>query len=525
MVALGYRVQEILSSDEAMRKSELEEFLFKLMTSKKNINSFLSALKKKREDLTNFFKRQEEKTESLYHSLEKIIQDERKKNLDKLRSNRDEVMSQLDTVEEAITIQFNELATMQGDIEKNIENIVRNIELEPFKAIINQYETRVNNTEQELENYKLQQMVVNKVPNLNHKAIEKLRTHINVLYCPIRLTTSIIKRGENSDDLSRKTSSTDEDPHKLEKSSIYISFENKEIFENAMNSADESTRKCTEALYQIVNGGSGDLINKLNTNGTLRLEDLKHPDTPLQDIMNKKTLKSPKDGKVVGCLSKTPQSRAAKNLTVRFQTEEPEKDKGDESNSPLKPLTDNYMDNKENIPPGKLPENGGVNSSFSTLKNTKKYITILDKINANQAQKGLYYSKLMKNNPLISPRYANTECDNSEAVDYLGFSKSAKIEERSQEESVSATVTGFNVKSPAREKSKMSSNQGTPVSQEQKFENPQKELKNYDDMVSFIENKINDEKRNPLQVNFQKTLFCSPNFRENSNKPYTPAML
>ena len=43
-----------------------------------------------------------------------------------------------------------------------------------------------------------------------------------------------------------------------------------------------------------------------------------------------------------------------------------------------------------------------------------------------------------------------------------------------------------------------------------------KEVKNYGDLVFFIENKINDEKQNPgQQNNYQKTLFCSPNFKDN----------
>ena len=41
------------------------------------------------------------------------------------------------------------------------------------------------------------------------------------------------------------------------------------------------------------------------------------------------------------------------------------------------------------------------------------------------------------------------------------------------------------------------------------------QVKNYENLVGFIEDKLNNEKSPSHHPNYQKTLFCSPTFKEN----------
>lgn len=45
-------------------------------------------------------------------------------------------------------------------------------------------------------------------------------------------------------------------------------------------------------------------------------------------------------------------------------------------------------------------------------------------------------------------------------------------------------------------------------------------MKNYENFINFIETKINDDP-NPVNNNnnYQKTLFCSPSFKDNAENP------
>ena len=182
-------------------------------------------------------------------------------------------------------------------------------------------------------------------------------------------------------------------------------------------------------------------------------------------------------------------------------------------------------------------ENFGVNNN----KSTKKYKNILDKINANQTMKNIYYSDMMKNQ-MASPRYSQFEDEHTYneplSVTKLDDINSDKvIPDSAYKAEQPGIINTNNGKSNGAggilndtnlmDINPLNSNGGldifipnittTPNAIEMKPENnPQKQVKNFGNFFPFLESKINDEKQNNISTSsYKKTLFCSPNFKDN----------
>ena len=61
--------------------------------------------------------------------------------------NTKEVFEQIEHIEEIGATFVSDLTNIQNDIEKNIVNIIKNIRIEPFKAILSKYGMKVNSVE------------------------------------------------------------------------------------------------------------------------------------------------------------------------------------------------------------------------------------------------------------------------------------------------------------------------------------------------------------------------------------------
>jgi hypothetical protein len=278
-----------LSSDEALRKSELEEFLIKLSDGKRNLHNFLSVLHRKKEDLAGFFNRQEEKIENIYTILGQIIEEEKKRKLDIIRQNRIDANAEMDAVENDMCLRLEDATKIQYDIDNNMQNIVRNVALEPFKVIISQYEIKLQQAEEAIENYKNQQLLIYKLPKFDDKIVEKMKGALLSFYNPIKLLTSVIKRSEFD---SNKKITPHSDIQVLDKGSIHISFENKEIFENAIEQS--SSRGVNDSRNELKAHLSA--INNAH-NTAIKIDDdavyPAHQGENFQEFQNRSTVKGP----------------------------------------------------------------------------------------------------------------------------------------------------------------------------------------------------------------------------------------
>lgn len=238
----GAKVKEISNSEEDLRRSEIEAFLIKLSHSRKHSTNIIESISLKKGDFIEFFNKQNEKAEAIAAVLQKAIQEELNQTKKGIEIQKTQIMLAMDSFEQQLRAGFKEVEEMQSDIERNFENILKHIELTPFKKIIDSYYSRLYSIDQHLETVRGQKLEVGKLPSVKSKSVHELKILVQNFFDLRGLKTSILKKMEGErEDESPRTSG--ESSRQTNKSSLGISFENKDILESANGSVFESYRE------------------------------------------------------------------------------------------------------------------------------------------------------------------------------------------------------------------------------------------------------------------------------------------
>ncbi|KRX07801.1 hypothetical protein PPERSA_07551 [Pseudocohnilembus persalinus] len=154
----GEQIQELLSNNEKFRKQKTDVFMQKLKKVYKDCENRIIRLDESQILAQNLFQTEIDKVLNLYLSLEKIMNDQKQiliknielKKFDCLKQIRKDQQNQKDHILEMQKFNF--------DIKKNYENIIREMENDPFNDIIRQYEYKIEHIQQqifELDNKKI----------------------------------------------------------------------------------------------------------------------------------------------------------------------------------------------------------------------------------------------------------------------------------------------------------------------------------------------------------------------------------
>jgi hypothetical protein len=126
---------------------------------------------------------------------------------------------------------------------------------------MSQYDSKVQQVEKSLENMKLESITVHKVPSISASIMEKMKSQFNILYSPVKLKTGIIRKTEPTE--GERTLSCESKKNFDKSNSVYISFENKQIFENAMSAmsiSELSTGRLAEKMKLEGSNSSNDTL-------------------------------------------------------------------------------------------------------------------------------------------------------------------------------------------------------------------------------------------------------------------------
>lgn len=235
----GTKIRKIIASEEELRKSEIEAFLIKLSHSRKSTEKVNDSICLKRRDFEQFFTKQTEKAEAIASVLEKMIKQELNHVKKCLDSQRSQLFEAIDSIEKQLNANLQEISDMQSDIERNLENILKNIELKPFQKIIGAYHERVQDLDQQVEMIRSQKIAVEKLPKYQSKQLQELKASIQALFARTEHQTSFLKKNEaenNQGDTSKTKNSNNI-------SSLCASFENRDILEGAYDPIFESHQR------------------------------------------------------------------------------------------------------------------------------------------------------------------------------------------------------------------------------------------------------------------------------------------
>lgn len=158
----GLNIEELKDDDQQERKARIDSFLDKLgklqiLHQKKNICGISG-----KKDIDMMYCENLDKLELYFKEIIGFLNHEKKNMRDYLLAEKSRVFNKLDDYHFSLNSQTEELLRIRMDIEKNINQIVNNIELGPFTEILQNYEHTLHNF-----GAKLDEDVTLEITNLN----------------------------------------------------------------------------------------------------------------------------------------------------------------------------------------------------------------------------------------------------------------------------------------------------------------------------------------------------------------------
>lgn len=506
---LAENLSEIDFNEINKRDINLSKFLKNLQILKQECSVAFEQLNSRKKDVIFFYDKQIIKLDQIYNNLLRVIEKEKNQSTAKLKQYMTSTTAAFNSMISQMDNNIKDMTFIFNDIEQNRPNIIKHMETDPFNLILSKYEEKLDNYQKYSQNLYVEKLLLEKMTNSSIKIYQKridevLTPHLISLFSTFEVSTSYLKKDVNIES---------ESPIPLEKNlpkynvfannntfnkannennSIYISFENKEMFENAMRNSLTSAFKSNNNNMDIttISGNlvapllTPDLLSNFQMNGEKKLFDssgyAKNSNSALSNKKENDFITTPKStekcirefnsaqpGKLLNNLNKECSITINKNKNKRFQ-------------------------------------------STDKLQN-KKYLTLLEKVNNNQNNTNVFYSNMMKTNgSMTSPPLEKTEKHETKGI-FKSLDHKNNIMEFNKNNKFNENING----------------RSGNILQPSPFKVVQnKEIKNYEGFFNFIENKLqsddNDLKNNCNLTNantnncsYQKTLFCSsPHFKD-----------
>ena len=233
------------------RRDEIDEFLTKLEGAKKNGNSSCALLEKRKEDIANFYIQQITKTEEFFKRMEIVLQTNKRILIDKLHKFKEEAESAFKNLIKQSECNLTEIQKIEFDIRENVENILKNMEELPFKTIITKYDSKITLYQKSFFELCKEPLILNKIlisfknykeqENNYSKFNEEVWNLVRPYFSFNRIPVTFL---EEDNDLELMIS-----PRNDFKKDIFVSFENKELFEENQKSIHGEDEK--KELYGL----------------------------------------------------------------------------------------------------------------------------------------------------------------------------------------------------------------------------------------------------------------------------------
>lgn len=103
------------------------------------------------EEIVEYYKKEIEKINSLYHSIEVLIQEEKQKVFNQIHQKQQESILLIQSIKSQQNQHEQDLNQHSIDIQSNYDKIIREMELQPFQDVISQYLAKIR----EIEKYNI----------------------------------------------------------------------------------------------------------------------------------------------------------------------------------------------------------------------------------------------------------------------------------------------------------------------------------------------------------------------------------
>jgi hypothetical protein len=481
------KLSEADKEGSIQRENEIKRFLERIETIRKSTWKANQSLERNKRDIRNFYEKQIRQVEDIVKAAQEVLEKKKEQVVEQLFEAQKETFSRLGKFESSFILTRREIENINSDIVSNMEKILNFMELEPFKLILLKYKERVEQFDKAYQGIVAAPISLSKVAftwekNEDKQLEEEVLRNISNFF---EINTFDITLHDGDDrDISNKIV-------KPEVSPTVISFNNKEIFENALKASLDKHH--TELLLKAQSSSSNDE----RTNRDV-------PPDVLYDVSN---------------------------ITEIKRNSSPFYDRS-------------FISDKSNRI--SLANKSGVESSFINPKeekenetprvglrsNNNKYINLLEKISQTQENTSKLYTNIIKNNPALSPEVFREKKLSFTPVKTINYNERSdtqtleqiKIAQDILDDKVgdgNSLADGSSLgdnpgRTLAQDSSSSLLNKSESVNNNNTADLPEPKREDnrfFGNFMNYIETRMNDDRQSMFQ-DYQRSLFCSENISD-----------
>ncbi|CAD8105717.1 unnamed protein product [Paramecium primaurelia] len=545
-------------SDANFKERELSGFLTKLEYSNSQRADILNQMQNQIEKINQWYESQISKCQQSKQVMQQIINDACNNSMQILQNQRQESLKQLSNLYYVLQQHQLDAQNIKQDIEKNWTEVLEDIRMDPFRKIMDYYQSefiKMNEFQTQLLSSTISVKSLSKTDIQSTLALivqnfqlseseQQLILHINSIFNqtirtqptpPKKRTDTVDSQINQSNQQQRiKTdySGSKTQPHNNEtpsnfyqyfndnniyqlsasklqsqqqqqqqntnKNNLYISFENKDIFMNIL----ESEKNSKQSIHEDKQSVTSNPIMILESYRESK-KNIPDDDGQLSDHeSHKSTPHSPASGQ-----TKQSVQRTATKLEDYVQIP---KDAFQKQKSTFRTLFDNIEDQQQN---SELIQN---DSSVSPAK-SEKFRSILNKISNNQSKTQQFYQQMIQSSQkfiLETPDIKKYEIQGVQCLQYLQDTETCKKAILSNKQSqLMDSVQQMNLCDDQQDPSEFENDEDKEV--QQMFSS--KEMKHFSDQKQMTYPSESSQNNSHLEIRkdqYQKTLFCSPQFKD-----------
>ncbi|CAD8122584.1 unnamed protein product [Paramecium sonneborni] len=544
-------------SDVNFKERELSGFLTKLEYSHSQRADILNQMQNQIEKINTWYESQIGQCQKQKQIMLQLMNDSCNNTIQILSNQRQESLKQLSNLYFVLQQHQLDAQNIKQDIEKNWTEVLEDIRMDPFRKIMDYYQSefikmndfqtqllsstisvkslskqdiqptltlivqnfQLNDSEQQLilQNNSIFNQTIRTQPTPPKKRIENVESQIHQSNQQQRVKTDF--SGSKTQPQNNETPSNfyqyfnDTNVYQLSaskiqsqqsqqnpnnnKNNLYISFENKDIFMNILESEKNSKQSLHEEKQSVTSNPIMILESYRESKKNIAEEDGQLSDHE----SHKSTPHSPASGQ-----TKQSVQRTATKIEEHSQIP---KDAFQKQKSTFRTLFENTEDQQNS----EVLQN---DSSVSPAK-SEKFRSILNKISNNQSKTQQFYQQMIQSSQkfvLETPDIKKYELQGVQCLQYLQDTETCKKAILSNKQSqLIDSVQQMNLCDDQQDPSEFENDEDKEV--QQMFSS--KEMKNFSDQKQMTYPSESSQNNSHLEIRkdqYQKTLFCSPQFKD-----------
>ncbi|KAL4473584.1 hypothetical protein ABPG74_022448 [Tetrahymena malaccensis] len=188
----GKKIEQAFASEEKFRKAETDTFMENLKLTQTLLNLSDTENEKVKERVKEFYEEQLKKINETFNHVESMLVEERNKVVQKVHQSMNESLKQIDDYKMKIKLFKFEASQQERDIQNHYDNIISQMENQPFTEILKNYNEKLSQIQDSLNSINASKIIVLIADKSDLQSVNKI------------LENSIVKLNSNLMDVFEK---------------------------------------------------------------------------------------------------------------------------------------------------------------------------------------------------------------------------------------------------------------------------------------------------------------------------------